>query len=358
MNTKSTIAIIAIIVVLIATALLFWKTRSPVPSPPLSNKQSTSAGTGKDEPKITPPSAQKALNTSAANLSAWVWDSPDIFTKDDLVKMFQLAQNEKITMIYLRMDDYAYIYGMKNNGKKTTRIKKLNNATRQFITLAREYGIKVQALGGDTGWADTSERSYPNHFFDGVLNYNNSNPKAQFVGIQFDVESNNSAAYKTNKTQTLANYLDFVREMVNKKPKNTNFAIGFTLPLLYGRQDKDVILNWQNYGSKLIAYHVFDILNRTSGGYAVLMDYRNYAAGKDGSIENAQNEIEYIFQNSPNIKIIIGQETTKVSPSKITFYDTSKQYFKGEVAKIINVYAQYPEFAGIAIHHLQSYIDL
>ena len=60
------------------------------------------------------------------------------------------------------------------------------------------------------------------------------------------------------------------------------------------------------------------------------MDYRNIADGNDGSIENAQTDIKYISENCPDLQFIIGQETSNVSPSKITFYGTSKKYFKEE----------------------------
>lgn len=353
MNTKYTLLIV---IILLLTVTAYWELYTyPI------------AKTHTAEMPIVEIETQTETQIKTAqlpNFSAWLWDSPDIFTKDDLIKMFQLAQSEKITMIYLRMDDYADIYKIKDGNKKITRIKKLNDAAQQFIALAREYNIKVQALGGNTGWADPSERSYPDLFFDGVLNYNNSNIEDQFVGIQFDVESYNSAAYKKNKNQTLTNYLDFVQEMIDKKQKNTatvknNFYLGFAIPFWYDNENNNgVALNWREFGLKPVAYHLFDILNKTTGGYVVLMDYRNYAVGIDGSIENARNEIEYASKNSPEIKIIIGQETTNVSPSKITFYNTSKEIFRGEVSKIIEAFKFYNVFTGIAIHHLSSYIDL
>lgn len=356
MSVKSIVGLISLAIV---GALVSWMSYSSTKPP--SNIEVVSTNIGKNEVKIatTSISIQSIPPAIAENISAWLWDSPDTFTRDELVKMFQIAQSSKITTIYLRMDDYAYIYGMKSGEEKTAKIKKLNDAARQFILLAGTYRIKVQALGGDTGWADPTERMYPNHFFDGVLQYNAENPDAQFVGIQFDVESHNSAFYKINKTKTLINYLDFVQEMVNKKPKTSTFSMGFAIPFWYDNQNNNgVVLDWRTYGSKPVAYHLFDMLNTTLGGYAVLMDYRNYAEGRDGSIENAKNEIEYVSQNDPHVKIIIGQETTEVSPSKITFYGTDKNYYNAETAKIVQTYRQYPEFAGIAIHHLQSYIDL
>jgi hypothetical protein len=56
----------------------------------------------------------KVVNPSAKNLSAWLWDAPDTFTKAQLDKMFTIAKTEKITMIYVRMDDYIDIYSIKD----------------------------------------------------------------------------------------------------------------------------------------------------------------------------------------------------------------------------------------------------
>ena len=328
---RNQIILISIVSIMILTiiAILVWRFNLFMTLFPSTNQQNMSEVKVNSEP----------IEVGASDFSAWLWDSPDTFSKDQLNKMFQVTQKEKITMIYLRMDDYAYIYGMRDTDSRLSRLTKLNDAAKKFISTAHEYNINVQALGGDSGWADPNERSYPDFFVSGVLNYNSSNPEAQFVGIQFDVESYNSEAYNINKTQTLTNYLDFVQAMVNRKPNDQKFAIGFTVPMTYGRQNDDMNINWQNNGTKLTAYHIFDILNKTTGGYAILMDYRNYAVGQDGSLENSQNDMQYIHQNCPNVKFIIGQETTKVSPSKITFYDTSKQRFKTEVAEIIKAYS-------------------
>jgi hypothetical protein len=300
---------------------------------------------------------------SSKSLSAWLWESPDTFSEERLRKMFQIAEGEGITTIFLRMDDYADIYEMKDGSEKTNKIENLDGAARKFITLAKDYNIDVQALGGNTNWAEPDQLFYPDLFFEGVIRYNESSPvNARFTGIQFDVESNNSALYKKNKAEALTKYLKFVERMIDKKRSSSatsnNFSIGFATPFWYDNQNNNgVIVNWNN-NLKPVGYHLFDILNGIENSYIVIMDYRNYADGVDGSIENAKNEIVYASQNAPKVKILIGQETTKVSPAKITFNDTSKKYFKGEAAKIVSAFSNYPVFGGISIHDLPSYIDL
>ena len=151
-NIKN-IFIVAMVFVL--AIFLIWKFYPTSLTPFLSNK--------KDTPIIKKNQSQLSIST---NLSSWVWDSPDKFTKDELIKMFQIAKDERITTLYLRMDDYADIYGMKDGINKKNRIQKLNEAARQFILLASEYNIEVQALGGYTNWAEIKNLSYPNLFFE------------------------------------------------------------------------------------------------------------------------------------------------------------------------------------------------
>ncbi len=300
----------------------------------------------------------------ANNISAWLWDGPDTFTTDQLTKMFGIAKNERITRIYLRVDDYVDIYDMKEGPTKEAKIKSMDDSIKRFILLAKDYGITVEALGGNTDWAEADQRIYPHTLFNAVLRYNAANNKgARFKGIQFDVESNNSRYYTHDKHATLINYLELVQELINAKEANNlsntkDFSLGFTIPILYDNNTPDVVINWQDNGSKPVGYHLLDILDKAPGGYVVLMDYRNHAEGTDGSIDNATALIDYISKNTNNVKIVIGQETTKVSPAKITFYDTNKTYFKQETAKIVEAFSSYSAFGGIAIHHLKSYIDL
>lgn len=300
----------------------------------------------------------KTVNPAAKNLSAWLWESPDTFTKAQLDKMFTIAKAEKITMIYIRMDDYIDLYSIKDANVKAQKIATMDAAAKQFITTAATYGIKVQALGGDTGWSELAQRDYAYKVFDGVMNYNKANPTAKFAGIQYDVEANNDPAYKIDKTKVLKNYLDFAKIMTDKSKANGYFPLGFAIPFWYDNENNNgVIVDWGGKGAKPVGYHLFDILHNTNG-YAVLMDYRNYASGVDGSIANAKNELNYVKANSLKTVIIVGQETTDVLPRKITFYNMSKTIFKVEAAKIVAALAPNLNFGGIAIHHLPSYIDL
>ena len=310
------------------------------------------------ETNLTKKIPQKTVVPIAKNLSTWLWESPDTFTEAQLNKMFAIAETEKITTIYVRMDDYVDLYSIKDSKIKKQKINALDSAAKQFITTATMYNINVQALGGDTDWSEPEQRDYAISVFDAVINYNKANPSARFVGIQYDVEANNDPAYKINKIAVLNNYLDFASIMVSKSKENNNFTLGFTIPFWYDNENNNgVIVEWGGKGFKPVGYHLFDILNNTNG-YAVLMDYRNYATGTDGSIANAEKELNYVKTNKLKTIIIIGQETTDVLPRKITFFDKSKQLFKVEIAKIVAAFAQNLNFGGIAIHHLQSYIDL
>lgn len=302
--------------------------------------------------------------SSLQNFSAWLWDAPNVFTEDELRKMFQIAKEEQIKTVYVRVDDYIDLYGATEGPEKALAIKHLDQANEKFINLAKEYDIAVEALGGDTTWAEPEERIYPELLFDAVVAYNEKYPRARFAGIQFDVEVNNSPAYRKDKTLALTHYLEFVEEIIEKKEGNSitkggRFSLGFAIPFWYDNQNNNgVVLDWKEVASEPVVYHLFRMLNEISGGYLVLMDYRNYAEGRDGSIDNAMDEIEYASKNARNVKVVVGQETTDVLPAKITFHDTGKEYFKKETSKIIQAFRPYSVFAGVAIHHLPSYIDL
>jgi hypothetical protein len=302
-------------------------------------------------------------NKKGLTYSAWLWTSPDSMTKNEVEKMLEHASNYNIKVVYVRLDDYTDIYMIKNVAERNRRVSEFDESVKNFIDIANKFGIVVEALGGNVNWAEESETIYPQTLFKAVMNYNANNPNYQLSGIHFDVETHNSESYKDNKDNALNNFLDLVSNMVSTKENyetktGRDFKLGFAIPFWYDNQNNNGVEIELNGQKKPIAYHILDLLNHSDHNYVVLMDYRNYADGTDGSIANALNEFEYAEKNAKKVKIVIGQETSKVEPKKITFYDTSKSKFFTEAKKIYESFSMFNTFGGIAIHHLPSFIDL
>ena len=129
MNKKYSIliAVIAIFAIAATAYSIIPRTQKNAPTPTQNVTYDATINTAvpetltenPDEPNTVIDLVKKAIptkvvNPSAKNLSAWLWDAPDTFTKAQLDKMFTIAKAEKITMIYVRMDDYIDLYSIKD----------------------------------------------------------------------------------------------------------------------------------------------------------------------------------------------------------------------------------------------------
>jgi hypothetical protein len=103
-----------------------------------------------------------------------------------------------------------------------------------------------------------------------------------------------------------------------------------------------------------VTQHLMRILNRLSGNYIVIMAYREYAFGTNGTIKLSETEMAFAETKTPNVHIYIGQETTKVDPEHITFYEEGMAVLKTEMQKINTTFSPRSPYVGIALHHIDS----
>ncbi len=294
--------------------------------------------------------------------SSWLWKSAQSFSAKDMNNVLDFAKSMNIQTIYLRIDDYIDIYEMKDQTKKNIKLKDFNEANKKFIKQANKRNIKIHALGGDVTWAEPDYRYMTFLLLDYVKKFN-TNEKDGFSGIQFDIESYNMNKYESRRTNILKNYLTTVDKIVKTCKieglcDDVKFSLGFTVPFWFDNENNNhVTLRW-NKQTKPVVYHLLDILNRNTNSYVVIMSYRNFAEGKDGSIEHAFSEIEYADKYAPNVSIIIGQETTYAKLKKISFFGKDKKLFNQEINKIRYSFNENKTFDGIAIHNLLSYMQL
>jgi hypothetical protein len=96
--------------------------------------------------------------------------------------------------------------------------------------------------------------------------------------------------------------------------------------------------------------HVQDLTD-----YVSLMDYTETATG---IIARAAHEIAYGRPNS----VVIGVESKDLSgtgdPETVTFYEEGRTYMEAELDKVYAAEAGQPSFAGIAMHHYGTLLQL
>jgi len=273
----------------------------------------------------------------------------------------QFCKDEKINTLYVRIDDYVDIAEIKEKNLKKGKKNQYDNAVRRFLGVASKYGIKIHALAGHPSWANPRLSYIPNLLVDYVIEFNeNSLNSVKFEGIQFDIEFYNKENFDNSKNATIFEYLELMNELTNKvnyynAKSNSPLRLGLAIPYWFDRSDYRIVWNGKN---KPLAYHLIDTLDRLQGSYLAIMAYRDTQWGDNGSINITRQEIDYAQNNARNVSFLVGQEVSKVSEKRVSFFNKGKSSFKWAVIDIISDLKRYQTFKGVAIHQLIAYKNL
>ena len=140
--------------------------------------------------------------------------------------------------------------------------------------------------------------------------------------------------------------------------KDSDLYFSVVVPDFYDEKD-DFTPKFSYNGKKESAFkHLLNILEKKENSSIIIMSYRNFAEGDDGSIEVSNNEMQTAKKGKYDTKIIIAQETGDFPPPYITFHNTSKKYFDNELKKINNTFDDHPSFGGIAVHYVNAFLAL
>jgi hypothetical protein len=89
--------------------------------------------------------------------------------------------------------------------------------------------------------------------------------------------------------------------------------------------------------------------------YVLIMAYRNFTSGPDGSIEHVRSEFDYASQVGAACGIVVGQEFGQVYPEKVSFWWAGRAAFRQAAEEIAAEYGQRPQFRGISVNDMNAY---
>jgi len=98
------------------------------------------------------------------------------------------------------------------------------------------------------------------------------------------------------------------------------------------------------------------MLRNLPGAYLVIMSYRNFTGGDDGSIAHARNELWYAHKIKAKCGLLVGQQYGLVSPEYITFNGHRRRTFQRAAAQITAAFQRYPQFRGLTVDDVDSYM--
>jgi len=297
-----------------------------------------------------------ATNDGPKEYGSWIWTPTKYLTPEYTESVLSGAKASGIDTIYLSIDSYLDIFVMPKGEEREREKEIFSEKLDYFIERANYYDIAVDAEAGWQNWAEEGNTYKAFAIANFVKNFNETHEN-KFRGFQYDVEPYMLDYYEENKTAVLKNFVKLIDES-ERFLSSSSLRFSVVVPDFFDGDDDFTPKFSYNGKRDYVFKHLLNILDRKPDSSIIVMSYRNFADGKDGSIEVSKNEIRTADKGAYKTKIIIAQETSEVPPPYITFHDTPKKYFDWQVARINNEFGSHPNFGGIAIHYINAFLAM
>jgi hypothetical protein len=272
------------------------------------------AGSAIAQPRTTPASwTTQTPDPRGATRAMWVWDtSTPAATVDVATGVGQL---------------YAAVPPHLDTSPQLAQLTELSQR-------ARAAGLRIDALGGDPGWVDNQAWVVDSWLRPALSS-------GLFTGVHVDIEPYTTPAWDSQRAKVVKKYLATYDTLVAAAGGAT---VDADIPFWF-----DTIA--VSGGSTLDR----EVIRRTSG--VTVMAYRNIAAGSDGTVALAANEVA--AGDALGKPVRIGQETTWLgsdpTATKQTFYGQTRSAMEVQLQAVTTAFAGHPSFAGLAIHDAAGY---
>lgn len=287
---------------------------------------------------------------------SWIWTPILEMTPEYIESIISDAKKNGVNTIYVSIDSYLDIFVMPKGQERELKGKKFSDKLEYFINQANQRGIAVDAEAGWRNWAEEGN-TYKGLAIVNYVKTFNTEHKNKFRGFQYDVEPYLLDSYEENKVSVLKNFIKLI-DQTEYFLGADNLKFSVAIPDFYDKKDGLTPKISYNGRKDYTLGHLLNILDRRPDSSIIIMSYRNFAEGKDGSIEISNNEMQTAKKGAFKTKIIIAQETGDVPPPYITFHDTSKGYLLGQISKINTAFSPYSNFGGVAIHYANAFLAL
>lgn len=285
---------------------------------------------------------------------SWIWTPTKYLYEDYSKQIIKGAKENNINVIYLSINSYLDIYGIENKDEKEKMIYDFEQKLLSFIDEANKNNIEVDFTAGWKNWAEEGHLYKPFAIADFTIDFNKKYPD-KIRGLQYDIEPYLLEEYQSDKKTVLKNLLLLSSELTYKL-QDENFQLSFVVPEFYDASNGETPRFY--FGNKRTSTfnHLLKILDQKENSKIIVMSYRNFAIGEDGSIDISKDEIQ--SANSYSTKVIVAQETGDFPPSYITFFNTKREYLDSQLKKIEDEFKDDKSFDGLAIHYINTFLEM
>ncbi|MGN0862070.1 MAG: hypothetical protein ACI4N1_01955 [Stenotrophomonas koreensis] len=289
-------------------------------------------------------SSLQATAAPRAERALWTWEAESYAMVDD-----PAVAEEAISYLKSRGFDRLYLYADAYRGRHLLRDQP--ERYHALIQRLRANGISAYALLG-SWYLNTETYVLPERRADAlamlqhVLDYNAAAPAAaRFDGANLDIEPHILDAWNEHtRLGLLRHFLDMSKALMDaKQASGQTLLLGPAIPFWLDGYS----LDW-NGRQALVSEHMIDTWD-----YVALMDYRDFAEGRDSILSHAASELDYARRAGK--PVVIGLEVSPNDINKVTFAEEGPAVFEREVAKVEAALQGHPAFAGFAIHHYRAW---
>ena len=283
----------------------------------------------------------------------WIWTPITQMTPEMMASQIGKVAENNFNAIYITTDEYLEMANLPES-ERERKISEYYLKIDNFISLAKEKGISVDAEAGWSDWAEPENAYKAQEIMNFVDHYNGSH-EHKFRAVQFDVEPYLLPTYEDNKEEILTKFVIFV-EGVSSKSRELKLPVTFVIPHFYDSgQGWTPKINF-NGKSDYAFNHMISILGPLKNSKIIIMAYRNFAEGENGSLEISAKEIE--DAEKTDVEIIIAQETGDTDPALVTFYGYTRADLFSQLKILAERFKNNKSFGGFAIHYLDVFLDL
>ena len=228
-----------------------------------------------------------------------------------------------------------------------------------LIQKANAAGISVEALEGDPEWSHRSGQATFWPKLEAILIWNEQQPRnRRFTGLHLDVEPYLLKEFKSDrKPELMREYLGFLEQVRQRMRQQVpEWTLAADIPFWYDSNpetDLEHCVVEFNGKKKYLNCHVQDICD-----YVGVLTYRQKALGENAIVPLCEGELSYAEQLGKKIFACVEMSPAKgEDPPTISFYGTPLSWFRSQLDLVYKTLENRPGFAGVLIHHYQTYRD-
>ncbi|MFN7183552.1 MAG: hypothetical protein ACK4MZ_05080 [Thermomonas haemolytica] len=276
--------------------------------------------------------------------AVWTWEQPAYA----MLESPQVAA-EALAFLQRKRIDTLYLYADAYQGRNL--LVQQPQRYQALIRAAHARGMRVYALLG-SWYLHTERYVLPGlqhkavAMLQRVLDYNAAAaPEERFDGVNYDIEPHLLDEWEeATRPRLLRGFLDMTAAMLEARRKSGQaLPVGPAMPFWWD----GISLEWRG-ARKPVSEHVIDLAD-----YVALMDYRNFAEGRDSILSHAASEMAYADRVGK--RVVIGLEFNPGEPAKLSFHGMDEAAFEAEAGKVETAYRARAAFAGFVFHHYEGY---